>query len=88
MEEAVEEEKNSKLKIYIYLFIFQKFLEEWKKLGKKFRRPGKNSGNVGRMEEAVEEENIFFNFELFSSYKASTILPTFPEFCRSSEFFA
>ena len=24
---------------------------------KKIRRPGKNFGNVGRMEEAVEEEN-------------------------------
>ena len=23
----------------------------------KFRRPGKNSGNVGKMEEAVKEEN-------------------------------
>ena len=56
MEEAVEEENNSKLK-NIFSFIFQKFLEEWKKLGKKFGRPGKNSGNVGRMEEAVEEEN-------------------------------
>ena len=56
MEEAVEEENNSKLK-NIFSFIFQKFLEEWKKLGKKFRRPGKNSGNVGRTVEAVEEEN-------------------------------
>ena len=41
----------------IFSFIFQKFLEEWKKVGKKFRRPGKNSGNVGRMEEGVEEKN-------------------------------
>ena len=48
MEEAVEEENNSKLK-NIFSFIFQNFLEEWKKLGKKFRRPGKNSGNVGKM---------------------------------------
>ena len=32
-------------------------MEELKKLGKKFRRPGKNSGNVGRMEEAVKEEH-------------------------------
>ena len=56
MEEAVDKENNSKLK-NIFSFIFQNFLEEWKKLGKKFRRPGKNSGNVGRMEEAVEEEN-------------------------------
>jgi hypothetical protein len=31
-------------------------LEEWKKLGKK--RPGKTSGNVGRMEEALEEESF------------------------------
>ena len=87
MEEAVDKENNSKLR-NIFSFIFQNFLEEWKKLGKKFRRPGKNSGNVGRTEEAVEEENIFFNFELFSSSTASSILPTFPEFCRSSEFFA
>ena len=56
MEEAVEKENDLKLK-NIFSFIFQKILEEWKKLGKKFRRPGKNSGNVGRMEEAVEEEN-------------------------------
>ena len=28
-------------------------LEEWKKLGKKFRRPGKISRKVGRMEEAL-----------------------------------
>merc|ERR1712051_290225 len=55
-EEAVEEENNSKLK-NIFSFIFQKILEEWKKLGKKFRRPGNNSGNVGRMEEAVKEEH-------------------------------
>ena len=54
MEEALEEVNNIK---NIFSFIFQKFLEEWKKLGKKFGRPGKNSGNVGRMEEAVEEEN-------------------------------
>ena len=52
----MEEENNSKLK-NIFSFIFQNYLEEWKKLGKKFRRPGNNSGNVGRMEEAVEEEN-------------------------------
>ena len=57
MEEAVEEENNSKFK-NIFSFIFQKILEECKKLGKKFRRPGKNSGKVGRMEEAFEEENI------------------------------
>ena len=92
MEEAVKEENNSKLK-NIFSFIFQKILEEWKKLGKKFRRPGKNSGNVGRMEEALEEqnnfwkkkENIFLNFELFSFSKASFVLTTFPESCRSSE---
>ena len=53
-EEALEEVNNLKLK-NIFSFIFQKFLEEWKKLGKVFRRPGKNSGNVGRMEEAREE---------------------------------
>ena len=41
----------------IFSFIFKKILEEWKKLGKKITRPGKNSGNVGRMEEALEEEN-------------------------------
>ena len=40
MEEAVEEENNSKLK-NLFSFIFQKILEEWKKLGKKFRRPAK-----------------------------------------------
>ena len=50
------EENNSKL-WNIFSFIFQKILEEWKKLGKKFTRPGKKSGNVGRMEEALEEEN-------------------------------
>ena len=55
MEEA--RQKNSEVKKYIF-FHFTKILEEWKKLGKKFRRPGKNSGNVGRMEEALEEENI------------------------------
>ena len=65
MEEAVEEENNSKLK-NIFSFIFQKILEEWKKLGKKFRRPGKNSGNVGRMEKAVEEENNSKLKNLFS----------------------
>ena len=41
----------------IFSLIFHKTLEEWKKIGKKFRRPGNNSGNVGRMEEALEEEN-------------------------------
>ena len=56
MEEALEEENNSKLK-NTFSFIFQNILEEWKKLGKKFKRPGKNSGKVGRMEEALEEEN-------------------------------
>ena len=55
MEEAVEEENNQKLKKIIFSLIFHKILEEWKKLGKKFRRPGKNFGKVGRMEEAVEE---------------------------------
>ena len=65
MEEAVEEENNSKLK-NIFSFIFKKNLEEWKKLGKKFRRPGKNSGNVGRMEEALEEENNSKLKDIFS----------------------
>ena len=41
----------------IFSLIFHKTLEEWKKIGKKFRRPSKNSGKVGRMEEALEEEN-------------------------------
>ena len=41
----------------IFSLIFHKTLEEWKKIGKKFRRPSKNSGKVGRMEEAVEEQN-------------------------------
>ena len=41
----------------IFSFIFQKILEEWKKLSKKFTTPGKNSVNVGKMEEALEEEN-------------------------------
>ena len=41
-------------------------MEDWKKLGKKFRRPGKNSGNVGRMEEAVEEENNLKLKKIFS----------------------
>ena len=35
-----------------FLSFSKKILEEWKKLGKKFRIPCKNSGNVGRMEEA------------------------------------
>ena len=47
MEEPAVLEENK----YIFSFIFHKILEEWKKIGKKFRRPGKNSGNVGRMEE-------------------------------------
>ena len=41
----------------IFSFIFQKILEEWKKLGKKIHKTHQNSRNVGRMEEAVEEEN-------------------------------
>ena len=65
MEEASEEESNSKLKI-IFSFIFQNFLEEWKKLGKKFRRPGKNSGNVARTEEALEEVNNLKLKNIFS----------------------
>ena len=49
--------KTSREKWKYIFFIFRKNLEEWKKLGKKFRRPGKNTRNVGRMEEALEEEN-------------------------------
>ena len=40
MEEAVKVENNSKLK-NIFSFIFQNISEEWKKLGKLFRRPAK-----------------------------------------------
>ena len=43
MEEALEEENISKLKNIYFLSFSKIFLEEWKKLGKKFRRPGKNS---------------------------------------------
>ena len=56
MEEVVEKENNIKLQ-KIFSIIFHKILEEWKKLGKKFTRHIKNSGNDGRMEEALEEEN-------------------------------
>ena len=41
---------------YFYSFT----TEYWKNVrsqAKQFTRPGKNSGNVGRMEKAVEEEN-------------------------------
>jgi hypothetical protein len=59
--------------VYIFSFVFLNKLEEWKKRSKyfpsfstKYRKNGKRSfgkysGNVGRMEETVEEEN---NFEL------------------------
>ena len=55
MEEALEEENILKLK-NIFSFVFQKFLEEWKKLGKNSEHL-QNSGNVGRTEKAVEEAN-------------------------------
>jgi hypothetical protein len=41
----------------MFSFIFPRRLEEWKKRAEKFRRPSKNSGKVGRMEEVAEEEN-------------------------------
>jgi hypothetical protein len=43
--------------IKMFSFIFPRRLEEWKKRAEKFRRPSKNSGKVGRMEEVAEEEN-------------------------------
>ena len=56
MEEAVEEENNSKLKKY-FLSFSTKYWKNGRSQAKKFTRPGKNSGNIGRMEEALEEEN-------------------------------
>ena len=47
--------------IWIYKKYFLSFSpEDWKngrREAEKFRRPSKNSGKVGRMEEVVEEEN-------------------------------
>ena len=57
-----------KVKKYIF-FYFPKIFGRMEEHGKKFRRPCKKSGNVGSMEEAVEEEklkNIFsFIFQNF-----------------------
>ena len=45
-------------KEYIYFLSFsKKYWNNGRSQAKKFTRPGKNSGNVGRMEEALEEEN-------------------------------
>ena len=50
-----------KEKIQSYKKYFRSFpIKHWengRSQVKKFTRPGKNSGNVGRMEEALEEEN-------------------------------
>ena len=54
MEEAVEEKIIQSYK-KIFSIIFKKYWKTGKSQAKKFTRPGKNSGNVGRMEEAVEE---------------------------------
>ena len=46
----------------------KKYQKNGRSQAKKFTKPGKNSGNVGRMEEDLEEEiiqnfeNIFFHF--------------------------
>ena len=54
MEEAAVLEKN---KNKYFLSFSTKYWKNGRSQAKKFTRPGKNSGNVGRMEEALEEEN-------------------------------
>ena len=58
MEEAVEEENNSKLLKY-FLSFTTKYWKNGRSQAKKFTRPIKNFGNFGRMEEAVEKEMVF-----------------------------
>ena len=56
MEEAVGEGYNSKLKKY-FLSFSTKYWKNGKSQAKNFTRPDKNSKNIGRMEEAMEEGN-------------------------------
>ena len=65
MEEAVKEENNSSQKKKILSFSI-KYWKNGRSQAKKFRKPGKNSGKVGRMEEAVEEENYSKLKNIFS----------------------
>ena len=52
----------------MFLSLSKNYWKNGRSLAKKFKRPGKNSGNVGRMEEALEEEisqsykKYFFSF--------------------------
>ena len=50
----------------MFLSLSRNYWKNGRSLAKKFKRPGKNSGNVGRMEEAVEEENNSKLKNLFS----------------------